>query len=406
MPNPCERIVVTALDLLFMVDNSASMREEQEALRREFPRLIQILTTGDVDGDSIEDFPPVEDLHLGVVSSDMGLVGIPGIPGCDGLGDDGIMNNIPDPVVGGCQASYPRFLSYLAGTDDTATVANDFACIASLGTEGCGFEQPLEAVLKGLWPSIDVDPETGLVRDPNRVLFLGDSMGFGQLGHGDIENAGFLRDTAEQTSALGIVVVTDEEDCSSANTSHFLPDVYLDPDDPDQAELIMQDLNVRCFYNPQNLYPLQRYAPSVAGEAGHPSEGALRDLRPGSEQLVLFAAIAGVPQDLVDESARAAVDFSDEGAREQYYVDILEDYRMQQVVDTSLPPGEANLIPSCLSDADHGSRAFPPRRIVEVARRFGQNGIVQSICQSDFGPAIELIAKGLGDTIDRACQVN
>ena len=38
------------LDLLFVVDNSASMHQEQAALRREFPRLVEVLTTGDRDG--------------------------------------------------------------------------------------------------------------------------------------------------------------------------------------------------------------------------------------------------------------------------------------------------------------------------------------------------------------------
>jgi hypothetical protein len=47
------------------------------------------------------------------------------------------------------------------------------------------------------------------------------------------------------------------------------------------------------------------------------------------------------------------------------------------------------------------STAYPPRRIVELAKYFGRNGIVQSICQDDFGPAMEaiinVIAKQLGE---------
>jgi hypothetical protein len=420
--NPClvsgvvAEIAVTNIDkvdLLFVVDNSGSMREEQVSLQREFPKLINVLTTGlrlDPNGNPAidpktgmpyEPFPPAENLHLGVVSSDMGLVGIPGIPGCDGLGDDGIMNNIPDTAVGGCMASYPRFISYLAGVNDAATTANDFGCIASLGTEGCGFEQQLEAALKGLWPSVDTDPETGATYEPNRVLFLGDSMGFGQLGHGDVENAGFLRNDIQMgISLIAIILVSDEEDCSSADTSHFLPDVYLDPNDPAQAELAMQDLNLRCYYNKQNLYDLRRYAPTIEGEPGHPSPGAFRALRPGNEQLVIFAAIVGVPPDVIDNS----IDVDDDQARNAYYGDILAHPAMQETPDTTLPPGEGNLIPSCINDADGDgtaeSRAYPPRRIVEVAQRFGPQGVVQSICTSDFSPAmnaiIDVIAKQLG----------
>ncbi|MDD9932494.1 MAG: hypothetical protein OXT09_02760 [Myxococcales bacterium] len=390
--NPClvsgvvAEIAVTNIDkvdLLFVVDNSGSMREEQEALRREFPKLVEVLATGDRDLDGVNDFPPAKDLHLGVVSSDMGLVGIQGIPGCENLGDDGIMNNVPNPALTGCQASYPRFITYSAGVNDPAQTANDFACIATLGTEGCGFEQQLEAGLKAVWPSIDIDPESGEVIDPNRILFLGDVNGFGQLGHGDQENAGFLRnDVVQGISLIAIIMVSDEEDCSSADTAHFTPDIYLDPNDP----LAMQDLNLRCFFNPQNLYQLDRYV------------NGFQALRPGNENLVIFAGIVGVPPDLVDEDARAAVDFDDMGSRDAFYDQILADPRMQEVPDPNRTPEQGgNLTPSCITET---GRAFPPRRFVEVAKRFGANGVIQSICQDDFGPAmqaiIDVIAKQLG----------
>ena len=66
-------------------------------------------------------------LHLGVVSSDLGLVGISGIDKCSGLGDDAIMNDVPSPEVDGCASDYPRFLAYQAGLNDLETTANDFA---------------------------------------------------------------------------------------------------------------------------------------------------------------------------------------------------------------------------------------------------------------------------------------
>jgi hypothetical protein len=152
---------VDKIDLLFVVDNSGSMREEQASLQREFPRLIKVLTTG--QRDPKPSFPPAEDLHLGVISTDMGMVGVQGIPGCEGLGDDGIMNNIPGASVAGCQATYPRFLTYVAGVHDPDQTANDLSCIAALGTDGCGFEQQLEATLKALWPSVDVDVDGNVI---------------------------------------------------------------------------------------------------------------------------------------------------------------------------------------------------------------------------------------------------
>jgi hypothetical protein len=410
--NPClvsgvvAEIAVTNIDkvdLLFVVDNSGSMKEEQASLQREFPKLIRTLATGERPPKM--PFPPAEDLHLGVVSTDMGLVGIQGIPGCEGLGDDGIMNNIPNATLGGCQATYPRFLTYVAGVHDPDTTASDFTCIAALGTDGCGFEQQLEASLKALWPSIDLD-EDGNPREPNRILFLGDAMGFGRLGHGDVENVGFLRnDPTQGISLIAVIVVSDEEDCSSRDTRHFTPELYLDPNNPADAALLMQDLNLRCYFremadqslpaNQKGLYEPDRY---IAG---------LQALRPGNENLVIFAAIVGVPEDLVNETARANVDFADPVSRMGYYQGILNDPRMMAVPDPSRPPGEGNLTPSCTTA---NGVAYPPRRFIQTlmdttdemgnVRGFGESGVLQSICQDDFGPAmdaiIEVIAKQLG----------
>ena len=76
--NPCtingfaERVNVTnvdKVDLLFMIDNSGSMEEEQTSLATEIPRLVQTLASGVArDGST---FPAVRDLRVGVVSSDM-----------------------------------------------------------------------------------------------------------------------------------------------------------------------------------------------------------------------------------------------------------------------------------------------------------------------------------------------
>ena len=66
---------IDKVDLLFMVDDSSSMADEQTALAKQFPRLIEALTTGDRDLDGKLDFRPAKDLHLGVVSSNMGVAG-------------------------------------------------------------------------------------------------------------------------------------------------------------------------------------------------------------------------------------------------------------------------------------------------------------------------------------------
>jgi hypothetical protein len=380
---------VDKVDMLFMIDNSNSMREEQASLRAQFAHVIHVLTIGDRDNDGVSDFPPVKDLHLGVVTSDMGLLGIDGVDNCSGFGDDGILQHSPSPEVQGCQASYPSFLTYAAGKDDPNVTANDFACIGTVGTGGCGFEQQLEAPLKALWPSLDPMPNPD---GSNRITFLGDANGQGILGHGDTDNIGFLRnDPSEGLSVIVVVVVTDEEDCSSSNTRHFTPPTFLDPNDP----LASQPLNLRCFFNKtqQNgdeLFKLERYI------------NGFKALRPGNENLVVFAAITGVPPDLVDPAHVSAVDFGDQMQRDTFYASILNDPRMQEMIDPAsmTTPGTGNLVPSCQTDR---GKAYPPRRIVEVAHQFGANGIVQSICQSDFGPAMDAIVSVIQKQLGATC---
>lgn len=401
--NPClvsgvaRKVAVTNVDfvdLLFVVDNSGSMRQEQGNLKEQFPPLITTLTTGmKSDGKT---FPPVKDLHLGVVSTDMGLAGVPNnFPGCNTQrhingGDDGVLLH-PGMTGPGCPATFPQqWLSFVQGRDNPMKIADDFGCIANLGTTGCGFEQQLEAGLKALWPKNYVDAEANVYPpEKNPILFLSTTME-GRYGHGDQSptqggNAGFLRnDPVKGLSLIAIIIVSDEEDCSSKDTSHFVS--TSDPMNP----LSKQGINLRCFYNKQNMFETERYVKGFMG------------LRPGNTQLVIYGAIVGVPVDLVDANARQAVNFDDQAQRDAYYDLILNDNRMTERPMNENVPVQANVAPSCSRTDKAGERAdaYPPRRMVEVAKGIGANAVVQSICQDNFGPAmdaiIDVIAKQLG----------
>jgi hypothetical protein len=63
-------------------------------------------------------------------------------------------------------------------------------------------------------------------------------------------------------------------------------------------------------------------------------------------------------------------------------------------------PEGGNLRTSCNTAS---GKAYPPRRIVEVARQLGENGIVQSICQSDFTPALDTIIELIATKIGAMC---
>jgi hypothetical protein len=390
---------VDKVDLLMMVDNSNSMAGEQASLKREFPRVIEVLTTGyRFEGDP-NPFPPVKDLHVGVVSSDMGIPGVELPPNCraDG-GDDGKLQNTPRGD--NCDAEYPRWLSFIGdpkigNLTDPVKFASDVGCIATLGTGGCGFEQQLESPFKALMPKLLEDATGSAVQNRYRFIATEESRtwGRGDLPVASGGNAGFIRNArTEGLSLIAILIVSDEEDCSVSKTNHLKPNNLLPEGDP----LRLEDINLRCFNHKEFLYPLKdRYL------------DGFRALRPGNESLVVFAAIVGVPVDLVKQDVIKDINFEDEEERNAFYQSILDDPAMKEEIDPSTMPGggQGNLKPSCVRMPATGetmpSTAYPPRRIVELAQLFGANGIVQSICQDDFGPAmgaiIDIIAKQLGE---------
>jgi hypothetical protein len=333
------------VDVLFVVDNSGSMAEEQVSLAEQLPRMVRALTSGDVDGDGTQDFPAAADLHLGVVTTDMGTAGHE-LPTCSEPmhGDDGILRTAGDPTDATCMATYPAFVEFDPEAGDTVEqAAADFSCVARAGTAGCGLEQQLEAALKALVPST------------SGITFFGDT-----TGHGDGANAGFLR----PDSVLAVILVTDEDDCSALDPELFDP----------MSTTYVRNLNLRCSMHPEAQHPASRYV------------DGLRALRPEHPERVVFAAITGVPTDLVADPS--SVD----------YDAILADPRMQNVED---PANPGLLTPSC--DIMDRGKAFPPRRIVETAREFGTSAVVQSICQEDFGPAMGAVIEGIAIPLGEGC---
>lgn len=331
----------STVDLLVMIDDSNSMTEEQESIAQALPELVRALATGDVEPDGERDFTPAEDLHVGVVSSDMGTGGF-SVPSCvdSDFGDDGILQHDGSTAVAGCAPTYPDFLEYRPG-DGLSGFRMDFACIARLGTGGCAFEQPLEAVLKALTPSTS----------PLRFYS-------GTRGHADAANAGFLRDG----SILVTLVVTDEDDCSAADPTVF------DPGNPTYSP----DLNLRCSQNPEALHPISRFV------------DGLRALRPSAPEELVFAAVVGVPVALEDAT----------------YADILDAPEMQFRID----PGTGNLTPSC-DVPGRGRAMPPRRIVETARELdlLGSRVALGSICQADYsGTLAEVLSEVRGAIEARA----
>jgi hypothetical protein len=188
------------VDILFVIDNSNSMFEEQENLVANFPKFIQAI-------EAIQ--PPIKSSHVGVISTDIGAGPFSGplMGSCVPGGDEGKLQHTPTGADAGCAASYPKYLEGPA-----STLSQDFGCIARLGVGGCGYEQQMEAALKAL------------TAQPY--------------------NDGFMRKNAP----LAIIFVTDEDDCSAEKTGLFNPD--------DQS---LGPYPARCVNHLDRLYPVSRY---------------------------------------------------------------------------------------------------------------------------------------------------
>ena len=94
---------------------------------------LDALSSGMRSPDDQEPFPALRDIHVGVVSTDMGVPGVVFGPNdaCDpNGGDDGRLRHAPHGD--DCDSAYPTFLSFDPMTDRTK-LANDLRCIASLG---------------------------------------------------------------------------------------------------------------------------------------------------------------------------------------------------------------------------------------------------------------------------------
>ncbi len=402
---------VDKIDLLFVVDNSKSMEQEQAKLRDQIPRMIKVLTTGDktpppIDNVENKDFPPVKDLHLAVVSTDMGLPGLlpeenPDTTGaCNNVGDDGnFLNNPSEAIAAGMNCpgtgagGYPIFLEHLREEKEQTSVtiqraestAAAFGCVSTLGLSGCGFEMQLESPLKALWPS-----QIGNLSEAHQSLRI--SFLAGSQGHGDNEHRDFLRGTpyhpteADKLSLLAIIVVTDEEDCSAGARGDLQ---FLSLNFPGGDR---QDLNLRCYKDTVNgwgnKYPVERYI------------NGFKALRASFVDLVVFAAIAGIPTGIV-EDANGDNDISPQ-ERDDFYNQILGHQMMQETPN----PDTNNLNYSCVHQTpagDYDTQAFPARRITEVARGFGANGVIRSICADDFTPAMNAIIDVISNKIGGVC---
>jgi hypothetical protein len=283
------------IDILFVIDNSGSMAEEQASLQQNFNRFINVL-------ENIEGGLP--NVHIGVVSTDVGA-GPFNISGCSGSGDNGILQNAPRNA--GCSPPAGQFISDTANPDGTRQtnytdpLIDTFGCIARLGIDGCGFEQPLESMRRS-------------------------------LDGRNAQNAGFERDDA----FLAVIIIADEDDCSTDNTQMFdtsqnsIDDplgplssfrcfefgVVCNPDNPrntgNKSECVPRD-------DSQYMFPVQEYIDFLKDLKEDPNLIIVAGIIGNTDPVVVGADMNGSPK--LEPSCQSAAGTADPGIRLRHFLE-------------------------------------------------------------------------------------
>jgi hypothetical protein len=339
------------VDLLFLIDDSASMAPLQANLLRNFPVFMSALKA--LPGG-------LPNVHIAVVSSDMGA-GDGTVSSCDATGGkNGIFQYT---ARGGCTstglASGATFISDVAGVRNyTGNLEDVFSCIAALGEGGCGFEHQLAAVTRALGADGQAPP---------------------------LQNQQFLRPDAY----LAIVLITNEDDCSAPAGSVLF---YLASNNS-LASQLGPAANFRCNEfghlcdgaRPARLAPggdinaTQTYGNCVSAEDGVLTRVAdvvsgIRRLKMDPDNQIMVASISGL--------------------RSPYEVH----WKAPTNADTGPWPEISHVC-----TAPDGSYADPSPRIADFVASFGGNGLQLPICAGEFAPALTRLADQIEQHLRKPC---
>lgn len=214
------------VDLLFVIDNSRGMGDHQAALSAGVRHLLDGITnppcvdgggvvsqpaapTEPCPGGSVRRHAPIRDLHIGFISSSLGSLTANACAGPDPTSDDKAhllsrteLGSAPTYAGKGFLAFDPDGVMSPPGDPDIESISQTVAdIIRGIGQTGCGYEMPLEAMTRFL---VDPDPHDALSQNGGLLQ---------QNGTDQIileQRADFLR----PDSALGIVLFSNENDCS------------------------------------------------------------------------------------------------------------------------------------------------------------------------------------------------
>ena len=363
------------VDILFVIDNSGSMAEEQQRLAAAITALVDPLIAAG------------RDLRIAVTTTDVGNPRCPATTpesgafqtaSCRARVADGEWTYLDEDLSAACLGvcskdslvfsptttaedpdPKPRpWIEWDGATGNVdASLAQALGCMLPQGVAGCGFEAPLEGVYRAL----------ARAQTPGDPQF------------------GFLRDSAD----LLIVIVSDEADCSSnpdfADIFTTNKVFWSSPDDPAPTSAVCWHAGAQCTGGPGTyddcvavdrddagaitadptqavLQPLARYQEALATIAAD-------KLAAGSAATVRVAAISGVPVGY-PQVPQVFADSADPDTQQLY-----------------------GIAPGCVTESGF---AVPPLRIRELVEQSAPLGAgLFSICEENFQSSLAAISGAL-----------
>jgi hypothetical protein len=345
------------LDLLFMIDDSASMKPLQAKLAQRLPDFMAVLAG--VNGG-------LPDLHLAIISSSLGAGAYGDVPGCAPGDDSGKFRHMPgcglDPGANFLKASADGSTNNFTGPLETV-----FGCLALLGEGGCGFEHQFESTRQALIKAIDQK---------------GDQKG-DQEGDNDGDNAGFWRDDA----LLGVVMLTNEDDCSVPPDSQlFDPAVQSVNDLPPLGGLWSYRCNEFGHTCDQPLPHTADGLPmTLTGCRSNENTEGLHHLTPEADFKSFFEQIKPPDRRLLAIIA---------GPPAPYTVG---------VHSAQLGNGSSERQPEIEHSCTAADGTYADPGIREAALVADLGGKFQSICEDDFKPALQQIAAAITQKLELGC---
>jgi hypothetical protein len=407
------------VDLLFVIDNSGTMGEEQLNLAKNFPLLIQQLEALESDAGM------GANVNIMVTTTDFGN------PLCKPFA-----SHDPEagaPVANSCTQRLDRFTGlgmnapvYTEACTDVCTapgvaptggdliihfddesdnvppvgevdinddgvpdspVAQALACLGPQGIDGCGYESPLETMMQALNPLA-----------PWNCGSPGDMTA--------CPNGGVDRPFMREGAVLAVAVITDEEDCSVKDYAIMTDnDYYAELDgEPLPSSAICWNAGVTCNGPDANgvyvncfsddseelLHPLQRYTDFLN-----------LYVREGLGKEVVMLGILGVPP-VTEHNPNSPHEPIDGGVHDLVYrdwrdADILDE-DMAAGIDVEYQQWAFGIGPGCTGIDDQGNvtgQAVPPVRVKEVCQSLDYDDnircCIESVCDDDFSAALSCL---------------